>query len=269
MIPASLTEKVSSLLVEAAATEILPRFRALQAHDVQEKSGPNDLVTAADLASEAFLTPRLRELIPGSLVVGEEAVSADANVLNRLLRDDYVWIIDPVDGTYNFVHGDPGFGVIVALLKNGVTVGGWMHAPVEGGNMAAEKGAGAFENGVRLHVAKPGPIREMRSVLYVGAERSPALYQRIKQVKNEIGPRSHRRCAAMEYFGLARGQIHYAIFNKLLPWDHAAGAHIVEEAGGYLRCMDGDSYVPAGRESPLLVAPDAATWHTLHKFYTA
>src|SRR4030095_3156841 len=104
-------DRVTRLIQEAAAAEIMPRFRQLAAGDVREKA-PGDLVTVADEAVEARLAPALEALLPGSVVVGEEAAAADPNLLNRLFDDQPVWIIDPVDGTSNFAEGRPAFAVM-------------------------------------------------------------------------------------------------------------------------------------------------------------
>src|SRR5262249_31532208 len=106
---------VIALMREVAATHILPRFRKLAAHEIHEKA-PGNLVTIADLEAERALTPALTALIPGSLVVGEEAVAHDPAILDRLAGDDPVWVVDPVDGTQNFTKAVPCFAVIVALV---------------------------------------------------------------------------------------------------------------------------------------------------------
>ena len=95
-------DRVTRLIEEAAAAEVMPRFRKLAAHDVRGKA-PGDLVTIADEAVEARLTPALTALLPGSIVIGEEAAAADPNLLDRLFDDSPAWIIDPVDGTANYI----------------------------------------------------------------------------------------------------------------------------------------------------------------------
>src|SRR5260221_7511219 len=147
-------QRVSDLIAEAAAAEIAPRFGKLAASDIREKA-PDDLVTVADLAMERRLTPALGDLLPGSTVVGEEAVSDDALIQDRLDGEDWVWLIDPVDGTTNFAEGRPMIAVIVALVHRGRTVAGWIHDPLAGTTATAEDGAGAWAAGERLRVAAP------------------------------------------------------------------------------------------------------------------
>ena len=99
-------DRVAAILRETAETEILPRFRTLASHEISEKN-PGDLVTVADQASEAMLTRRLADLIPGALIVGEEAHEVSPEALGEINDGPWAWIIDPLDGTHNFAHGTP------------------------------------------------------------------------------------------------------------------------------------------------------------------
>ncbi len=109
-------EKVAEHIRETAQAEILPRFRLLRREDIREK-GPGDFVTLADLEAERQLTLRLGALLPGSVVLGEEAAAQDRGRFALLAGEAPVWVIDPVDGTANFARGQPGFAVIVALIE--------------------------------------------------------------------------------------------------------------------------------------------------------
>src|ERR1700730_15726265 len=122
-------EKVGRLIAEIAAAEVMPYFQKLGHGDITEK-GPGDLVTVADVAAERRLSAVLTDLLPGSLVVGEEAAAADPGVLEALAGDAPVWVIDPIDGTANFAEGKPVFAVMVALVRRGETVMAWIHDPV-------------------------------------------------------------------------------------------------------------------------------------------
>lgn len=258
---------VSALIAEAAAKEVLPRFRQLSDADIATKSGPDDLVTAADLGCEAYLTPRLEALLPGCKVVGEEAVANDATVMDALQRPGDVWIIDPVDGTYNFAHGNDAFAVIVALVRDGEVMNGWIHVPLQGKTIVAERGAGTYSDGKRLAVANPAPRSEMHAVLYVGPKKFPDLYARVKETRDQLGQRSYLRSAGMEYVALVEGRVHFAMFTRELPWDHAAGWLIHREAGGYGAYLDGAPYKPVAEAKPFLLAPNETTWTELRDFY--
>ena len=138
---------VTALVEEVAATEILPRFEKLAAHEIREKS-PGDVVTIADEAAEAWLTPRLVALLPGSLVLGEEAAAVDPDILRRLDEAESLWLIDPVDGTHNFVRGYPSFCVSIGLVQGGESVLGAIYdAGVDSVTWAVEGGGGQGPGG--------------------------------------------------------------------------------------------------------------------------
>src|SRR5262245_32276543 len=134
-------DAVEALLREAAERIVMPRFGALAAGDAREKK-PNDFVTVADLEAERFLDPALAALVPGSIALGEEAAAADPRALDALAGDAPVWLIDPVDGTRNFIQRSRDFGMMVALVRAGAVLGGWILLPARGAFLAAETGAG-------------------------------------------------------------------------------------------------------------------------------
>ena len=115
--------EVGTLVRAVARTEVMPRFRNLGRGQVREKTGPLDLVTDADEAAEAMLTQGLRRLYGGCVVVGEEAASAEPGLLGQIAGAELAFIVDPIDGTANFAVGLPLFGMMVAVMRRGETVG--------------------------------------------------------------------------------------------------------------------------------------------------
>lgn len=151
--------EVEAVVREAAAAEILPRFRQLAAHEIAEKSGPHDLVTVADRGAEEHLTAALTTLLPGSVVVGEEAVAADPSSYEAIRGDAPVWIVDPVDGTRQFVRGEPGFCTLVALAHHGELLASWTYAAALDEMAVAVRGGGARLNGKPLLAGSCGTWR--------------------------------------------------------------------------------------------------------------
>ena len=135
--------QVEQLIRDVAAEHVLPYFGRLTAADIVEK-GPGDLVTIADRSAEAALTEALTALVPGTVVVGEEAVAGDPGVLARLAGPDPVWVIDPVDGTHNFAAGNPRFTTLVTLARGGELLASWTYAPVLGVMATAGPGPGGL-----------------------------------------------------------------------------------------------------------------------------
>lgn len=252
---------VEAIIREVAAQEILPRFRQLNAGDVREK-GPGDLVTVADVASEQALSARLTALLPGSVVVGEEGVAADPSHLDRLHGDAPVWILDPVDGTANFVSGSPNFGVIVALVRQGRTVAGWIHQPVLDRTAHAILDGGTWINGQPCHVAAPGAACDLTGITNLRFF-APPLRDVLTRRRERFARTYTQQCSAFDYVDLITGRAQFALNHTIKPWDHAAGVLLVMEAGGYAAKLDGSPYAPTDCEGGLLLAPDADTWRAV------
>lgn len=253
-------DAVTALIGEVARSTVLPRHRALRAGEVEEKS-PGELVTIADREAEALLTAGLAELLPGVPVIGEEAATADPNLLELLTDAPAVWLVDPVDGTANFVAGSEDFAVMVALVVDQRTVAAWIHRPTENLTYVAELGSGAFRNGRRL-VRRPASEDE---ALLRGAVLTTFLTPAQKLLALEgsrrLGPVGHgRMCAGVDYPLIAEGGQDFVMFWRTLPWDHAPGALILEEAGGAVRHLDGSRYTPARARTGLLAAADPGTY---------
>lgn len=258
-------DTVARIIEETAHAEILPRFRRLEGGDVREKA-PGDLVTVADEAAEVRLQQRLRDLLPGSVVIGEEAAAKDEAVFEYLASDAPVWIIDPVDGTGNFARGRDIFAVMVALVRRGETLASWIHMPVQGTTVQAEAGSGATQDGRRLRIAPTSrPADEMRGTLHASTFASKEMARQIDRRRQRVGQVRSLSCAGAEYLRLARGEIDFSLFTKLMPWDHAPGTLLVTEAGGQARLLDGRVYTPVLHDADgLLLAPDESSWRTLH-----
>jgi fructose-1,6-bisphosphatase/inositol monophosphatase family enzyme len=260
-------DQVAQLLREAAARAILPRYRQLREEDVYEKS-PGDVVTAADREAEQLIASRLLDLYPDTRVVGEEACAADPDLL-KALEDGPVWLVDPIDGTANFVAGKPPFSVMVALLDGGVTVASWMFDPLADELCTAELGGGAWRNGepVSVETLVP-PLPQLRGAAlsrFLPPQVSADIAARLEGV--EILP--HLFCAGAEYPAVAAGRRHFSLFWRTLPWDHAPGSLFLEEAGGHVCRFDGTPYAPTSRANGLVVAANPGIASAIREMLSA
>ncbi|WP_330172796.1 inositol monophosphatase [Streptomyces sp. NBC_01498] len=252
---------VEAALRDAAAAEIMPRFRQLAAHEIVEKSGPHDLVTSADRGAEEYLTPVLTTLLPGSVVVGEEAVHADPAVYEALRGDAPVWIVDPVDGTRQFVRGEPGFCMLVALALRGEVLASWTYAPARDELATAIRGRGALLDGVPLRSGTPEPDSVLTVAMSHPDFTTPEEKRALLGVK-DAADIDARPCgsAGLEYLDIARGALDAVAFSWELAWDHAAGLLLVTEAGGDVRTLSGEPFrITGGNALPFTAGRDAAT----------
>ena len=265
-------DNLIDILREAARIEVLPRFFSGSAI-VREKTSQLDLVTDADTAAEAFITAALGRAFPNILVVGEEACAADPMLVRHLASADFAIVVDPIDGTKNFASGLPLFGIMAAVLRAGKIVAGVILDPIKDEWSTAIAGEGAWserpgQSARRLVVCEQAPVEHMVGLISSKFLAEP-LRSRVLRGQAETGGGVSYRSAAHEYRLIADGHYHFALFGKLMPWDHAAGWLLHREAGGYSALFDGRPYSVGPLEGGLLCAPNEAAWHNLHQLLLA
>lgn len=263
-------DAVGALLRDIAAEELTPKFKTLDPAEIDEKS-PGDFVTSVDYAMEARLQRELPRLVPGSTVLGEEAVAQDRGVLDLLDGDAPVWVVDPLDGTANFAAGLPLFAVIVAFVQSGETRMGWIYDPLADRLVTASSGEGAWMDGRRIAVRRPAESRALNGSIYGRVFRTSEAYRRIwGGGRGQLGHVFNARCVGQEYLARVLGRMHFGLYTRLNPWDHAAGCLIHAEAGGHVALLDGSRYRPARRDGPgALLTPDRDLWEEIHRALVA
>lgn len=250
-------DAVVALMRQVAADIVMPRFRNLAADEIEEKAA-DDMVTVADRMSEAALTAGLAALDPAIRIVGEEAVAADASLVDGIDRGA-VWIIDPIDGTNNYASGIATFGIMIALVADGETQAGWILDPVTDRLCHAVLGGGAYIDGVRVHTRPSGAARpsSVIATYHLDDTARAALIARA-EVAFTVAPMP--RCAAEQYPRLVLGTNDVALFQKTLPWDHAPGSLFLREAGGVVRRPDGIDYRVGDQRQGMIAAASPALW---------
>lgn len=261
-----IADRLIDIVRNAARVEILPHFRNLAAGSIEAKTDPSDLVTIADRAAEARITREVASLLPQAMIIGEEAVSANPALLQGLATAELAVLVDPIDGTWNFVGGSSLFGVILAVVEGGRTTFGLLYDPVNDGWVTAHAGEGAFRfdregrrERLRIHP------EEMRSAAFMplgqfDPQTQRALFSRF----TDVARLSSLYCSCHEYWLLAHGAADFGVSAMLNPWDHAAGELIIREAGGHAAMLDGSPYRPGiSQGKNLLVARSPALWKTV------
>lgn len=249
MSSAALDKQVLELMQRVTEQVILPRYQNLAEGEIIEKAA-DDLVTVADRESEVMLAEGLAQIDSSLAIVGEEAVHADASIMDALGGD--CWIIDPIDGTHNFAHSQPPFGIIIARSQGGLAQSGWLYDCLSGRFCSAHFGEGAQVNGEAI-TAKPAgkdkPIAAI-SMLFLTPEQQ-------EMVNRTIAPHYDLaeipRCAAEQYPRLVLGENDVSSFKRTLPWDHAAGILWLNEAGGKGARLDDTPYRVDEADKPGLV----------------
>ena len=232
----TLMERIAAVMREAG--EIILSARHI-GETVHEKQGHANFVTEYDRRVQLFLQERLAGILPEAVFVGEE------EDVHPGINSGYAWIVDPIDGTTNFMRGYRTSAVSVALLKDAVPLAGLVYNPFSGELFSAEKGKGACLNGSPIHVS--GRTLENGLVIFGTAP----YYQELEDDTFALMRSYYRRCldirrsgsAALDLCNVACGRAELFFELRLSPWDYAAGALIVEEAGGIVRTIDGEALV--------------------------
>jgi myo-inositol-1(or 4)-monophosphatase len=214
--------------------------------------GPANFVTSADRRAEETLFQELSKARPGYGFLGEEGgARAGADTSHR-------WIVDPLDGTTNFLHGIPQFAIAIALEREGAVIAGLVYNPASEEMFIAEKGKGAFMNEQRIRVA--GRKRLADAVIacglpHIGRGDLVLARQETGAMQEQVAGLRRFGAAALDLAWVAAGRLDGYWERDIKPWDMAAGFILVREAGGYISDCDGGDdmfakgHVIAGNEA--------------------
>jgi len=207
---------------EKASKVLIRDFGEIEKLQVSRK-GPTDFVTNSDIKTEKIIIEELKKAKPNYSILSEEFG------IEKNKDKNNTWIIDPIDGTVNFLHGIPHFAISIALKSNGEIVSGLIFDPIKDELFFAEKNSGAFFNNHRIRVSKKNKINE-------------CLFATGGKLKNELEiPYRRSGCAALDMAYVASGRYDGYFQHNLNIWDIAAGIILIKEAGGVINEIDLDN----------------------------
>jgi myo-inositol-1(or 4)-monophosphatase len=198
--------------------------------------GPANFVTAADRRAEEILREELGRARPGYGFLGEEGGRHEGSDKTHL------WIVDPLDGTTNFLHGIPQFAVSIGLERDGAVVAGVIYNPATDELYTAERGSGAFLNESRIRVAARRRLAEAVvgcGMPHHGRGGLDAFRDEFARVQEAVAGLRRFGAAALDLAWVASGRLDAFWERNLSPWDMAAGMLIIREAGGFVTDLDG------------------------------
>jgi myo-inositol-1(or 4)-monophosphatase len=239
------------------AGELIVTRRAGHIEVASTKSSDVDVVTAVDKESEEFLYTRLRELRPGDGFLGEEGQVEESTT-------GITWVVDPIDGTVNFLYNIPHYAVSIAAVTGDPSPGSWqveagaVFNPATGELFHAARGEGAFLGERRLQIGPPPPMN--LALLATGFAYSTAMRKEqvriLSQLIGEVRDIRRMGTASLDFAAVAAGRVDVYFERTLSPWDHAAGELLVTEAGGIIT---GIRDLPQGREGIFAGHPTLVT----------
>lgn len=270
-------DTVTNLLQEASNSIILPFFKNLKKEQIETKSSPNDFVTVADRKSEDFLTEALIRLIDQSKVVGEEASSKKQNYFS-VLEDEFVWTVDPVDGTKNFIDGNEQFCSMIALLHYGIAVASWVYIPKKATCYYADnfgvqvKHANAkykilYRDG---YVTKDSSVKDLRysaSLRHLSSDQK----KKIRASFGAFGKRVFTGSVGIDATLLVTLKIDFIFHSITSPWDHAPVDMFNRALGGKTAQINffDNSFIELNytNKLPILFSRDINDWDKITSFF--
>jgi myo-inositol-1(or 4)-monophosphatase len=250
------TEKVTKIVREAG------RLMMNRDMDVMQKGNNSNYVTSCDIAVEKFLSEKLRELLPGSLVIGEES---DDNPSGGEL----LWVIDPIDGTSNFIR-DIGISAIsVGLVKKGEPYLGVVYQPYRDEMFYAKTGEGAYLNGERIHTSQRDFAHShlCSAMSLYDKQFAPPCFRIIDKIYREADDLRRLGSAAVELVYLACGRVELYFEIRVFPWDAAGAIPIIREAGGQVEVLYHDS-LPLDEPFPIIASNTLENFQKLKSIVT-
>ena len=255
-------EKIGTVIKEVAEEEILPSFRNLKEHEIILKS-EGDFVTKADLEAEISLSTKLKALYPDSIITGEEDIASSPSKLDELLKAPLGFLIDPIDGTNNFIKGDERFAVMVVALQYGETVASWIYLPASCKMAMTEKGSGAYlDDNKAVLMDAPQEMKDIIGAAHLN-RMPPKLRDAARKNIQKFKKNVPAFCAGYDYIRLLESRIHFSAYSRTLLWDHLPGTLLFQEAGGYVRQLDGKIYSSLNDGEGLLSAFNETIWHKI------
>ena len=253
--PDSVWAELAALALSSGrAAAALAASHARGSLDVTTKTTSTDMVTAADRASETLIVERLRAARPDDLFLAEEGTGADGLVAGdpgpvAAAAGPVTWVIDPIDGTTNFVYGLPGGAVAIAARVRDRVVAGVVGDITHGDEFVATLGGGATRNGERLRLADPPPLS--RALLATGfgydPERRASQAAALATILPRVRDIRRMGAAAVDLCSVACGRVDAYYEWGLAAWDYSAGALVATEAGARVARPDGGPLQPDGR----------------------
>ncbi|MCY3996923.1 MAG: inositol monophosphatase family protein [Rhodobacter sp.] len=229
-----------NLMVKAArkaGRSLSKDFREVENLQVSVK-GTGDFVSRADVAAEKIIEEELRGARPNYGWLGEEGGAAQGTDKTRR------WIVDPLDGTTNFLHGLPHWSVSIALERKGAVVAGVVYDPTRDEMFIAEEGRGAWMNQSRLRVSGRHRMKEALFATGLPFAALPALPEKMRDIERVSPSCSGVRStgsSALDFAYVAAGRFEGSWERSLMPWDMAAGLVLVKEAGGFVEALRPDA----------------------------
>ncbi len=255
MLSSSQKKAIQDLIRNVGDQCIFPYFRNLSDEDISFKESEYDPVSIADQEAEKLLRQGLTSILPDSLFIGEESYAEDASILEFLNRSDLpIWIVDPIDGTANFVSGKEGFGIIISLIYSGEVVSNWFYEVTSKEMISYHKGEVIRQGDadLTLPARTTSPYKGQLGFKLFQFDDVQKIVSNLDTliVDQATDP------SIINYRKMLAGELDFLVYKMTYPWDHLAGINMVQAQGGLARRWNGEAFQLADIHEGLVVARD-------------
>ena len=262
-------EFITSILIDVNDQIVLNYFNKLSPNDINTKTSSDDFVSIADKKSEIFITTKLYNFLGITKIIGEESAFIDKKNYLNLLNEPLLWVIDPIDGTKNYINGNKNFCSMISLVKHSFPIASFIYKPLDRELIYAFKGIGAFKLDVDTQVISKLKI-EINKLSEItgsgGTKGIPEVFR--KSILNNLQTNTKRLfigSAGIETTMLANNKIQFIFHGRVTPWDHSPFDLIIKEAGGCVYMSRSKVEFNIKSKGPILAAASNNIWNHIRE----
>ena len=255
---------ISDLLIEVNKLVVLKYYKDLESRQISTKSSEDDYVTIADKESEEFIVRKLKGFLEVDYYIGEETSYLNKNQYKSIKDHSLSWVIDPIDGTKNYIKGKKEFCSMISLISNAIPIATFIYYPLKDLLVYAFKGFGAYSIDTKTNKITNLKIQKTNISNVLGSGGTKGIEEPLRQlVLNNLRKHTNRLfigSAGIETIMLASNEIQFVFHGRVTPWDHSPLDLITKEAGGCVYMANDKTEFNAFSEGPIIAASNYKIW---------
>ena len=262
-------EFITSILIDVNDQIVLNYFNKLSPNDINTKTSSDDFVSIADKKSEIFITTKLYNFLGITKIIGEESAFIDKKNYLNLLNEPLLWVIDPIDGTKNYINGNKNFCSMISLVKHSFPIASFIYKPLDRELIYAFKGIGAYKLDIDTKVSSKLKIKINKRSEIIGSGGTKGIPEEFrKAILNNLRTNTKRLfigSAGIETTMLANNKIQFIFHGRVTPWDHSPLDLIIKEAGGCVYMSMSKEEFNIKSKGPILAAASNNIWNHIRE----
>ncbi len=255
-----------NLLINVNKSIILHYYKNLKSKEISTKSSNDDFVTIADKKSEKFISDQLIDFLGVSDILGEETAFLFKNY-DKYLHKSLLWIVDPIDGTKNYINGKEEFCSMISLVSSMIPIATFIYYPLKNTFVYAFKNFGAYIVDTNTNVSSKLLIKPSKILKLIGSGGTKGIPENYRQsILNNLKTNTERLfigSAGIETIMLARNEIQFIFHGRVTPWDHSPMDLITKEAGGCVYMAINKSEFDIKSKGSILAASNLQIWNNI------